>query len=71
MPHMALYKLKLLDEFEDRRDLWSFGHFENRLMDLWRGATRHDAKGIISRVRRWALWLRRQVFGIWQTGNPS
>ena len=56
MPHMALYKLKLLDEFEDRRDPWSFGHFENRLMDLWRGATRHDAKGIINAAHKEGRW---------------
>lgn len=58
MPHMALYKLKLLDEFEDCRDPWSFGHFENRLMDLWRGATRHDAKGIINTAHKEGRWPR-------------
>lgn len=58
MPHMALYKLKLLDEFEDRRDPWSFGHFENRLMELWRGATRHDAKGIINAAHKEGRWPR-------------
>ncbi|MFV3288954.1 hypothetical protein ACNFBR_09465 [Pseudomonas sp. NY11955] len=64
MPHMALYKLKLLDEFEDRLDLWTFGDFENRLTGLWRGATRHDAKSIINaahKERRWPKTVKRYL----------
>lgn len=64
MPYMALYKLKLLDEFEDRIDLWTFGDFENRMMDLWRGATYQDAKGIINaahKERRWPRTVKRYL----------
>nr|WP_284355964.1 hypothetical protein [Pseudomonas putida] len=72
---MALYKLKLLDEFEDRRDLWTFGDFENRLMDLWRGATRHDAKGIINaahKERRWPRAVKRYLLTNYRAfGNVS
>ena len=75
MPHMALYKLKLLDEFEDRSDLWTFGDFENRLMDLWRGATRHDAKGIINaahKERRWPRTVKRYLLTNYKAfGNVS
>ncbi|WP_336334768.1 hypothetical protein [Pseudomonas putida] len=70
---MALYKLKLLDEFEDRRDLWTFGDFENRLMDLWRAAIRHDAKGIINaahKERRWPRTVKRYLLSNYQAfGN--
>jgi hypothetical protein len=55
---MALYKLKLLDEFEDCREPWSFVDFENRLLDLWRGAARDDAKGIINAAHRERRWRR-------------
>ncbi|MFF7063075.1 hypothetical protein [Pseudomonas sp. NPDC008258] len=58
MPYMALYKLKLLDEFEDRADPWTFGDFENRLAELWRGASRHDAKGIINMAHKEGRWPR-------------
>lgn len=75
MTHMALYKLKLLDEFEDRTDLWTFGDFENRLMDLWRGATRHDAKGIINtahKERRWPRTVKRYLLTNYRAfGNVS
>ncbi|MBV4491998.1 hypothetical protein [Pseudomonas oryzicola] len=75
MPHLALYKLKLLDEFEDRRDLWTFGDFENRLMDLWRGATYHDAKSIINaahKERRWPRTVKRYLLTNYQAfGNVS
>lgn len=75
MAYMALYKLKLLDEFEDRRDLWTFGDFENRLMDLWRGATRHDAIGIINaahKERRWPRTVKRYLLTNYRVfGNVS
>ncbi|WP_406821676.1 hypothetical protein ACJA3S_09935 [Pseudomonas sp. KnCO4] len=75
MPHLALYKLKLLDEFEDRRDLWTFGDFENRLIDLWRGATYHDAKSIINaahKERRWPRTVKRYLLTNFQAfGNVS
>lgn len=58
MPHMALYKLKLLDEFEVRTDGWSFDDFQNRLMDIWRGATRQDAACIINAAHREGRWPR-------------
>ncbi|MDP9520395.1 hypothetical protein Q7K56_04770 [Pseudomonas putida] len=72
---MALYKLKLLDEFEDRADLWTFGDFENRLTELWRGATRHDAKGIINAAhneRRWPRTVKRYLLSNYRAfGNVS
>ena len=75
MPHMALYKLKLLDEFEDRTDLWSFADFEKRLTELWRGATYHDAKGIINaahKERRWPRAVKRYLLTNYKVfGNVS
>lgn len=75
MPHMASYKLNLLEEFEDRTDLWTFGDFENRLMDLWRGATYHDAKGIIATAHkdgRWPKTVKRYLLTNFQAfGNVS
>lgn len=56
MPHMALYKLKLLDEFEARLEGWTSDDFENRLMDLWRGATRQDARSLINAAHREGRW---------------
>src|SRR5690606_14045526 len=64
MPYMALYKLKLLDEFEVRIDRWTFMDFEQRLIGLWRGATYHDAKGIINaahKERRWPRVVKRYL----------
>ncbi|WP_233444391.1 hypothetical protein [Pseudomonas monteilii] len=55
---MALYKLKLLDEFDDRTDLWTFGDFESELMVLWRGAKQHDAEGIIKAAHKERCWPR-------------
>ncbi|MGO3983210.1 hypothetical protein ABI582_02380 [Pseudomonas sp. SAS7] len=75
MPYLALYKLKLLDEFEDRTDLWSFSDFENRLMSLWRGASRHDAQGIINAAHkewRWPRTVKRYLLTRYQVfGNVS
>ncbi|WEK29153.1 MAG: hypothetical protein P0Y58_19875 [Candidatus Pseudomonas phytovorans] len=72
---MALYKLKLLDEFEDRIDLWTFADFENRLIELWRGATDHDAKGIIiaaHKERRWPRVVKRYLLTNYKVfGNVS
>ena len=45
MPKMAQYKIKLLDEFENRADEWGFGDFERRLQELRKDASYHDAKG--------------------------
>ncbi|MCE7761666.1 hypothetical protein GQL56_03330 [Pseudomonas putida] len=75
MPYMALYKLKLLDEFEDRIDLWTFADFEKRLIELWRGATYHDAKGIINaahKERRWPRAVKRYLLTNYKVfGNVS
>ncbi|MNP03273.1 hypothetical protein D3C76_951530 [compost metagenome] len=75
MPHMALYKLKLLDEFEERIDLWTFADFEKRLIELWRGATYHDAKGIINaahKERRWPRVVKRYLLSNYKVfGNVS
>ncbi|HDS0935321.1 MULTISPECIES: hypothetical protein [Pseudomonas] len=75
MPYMALYKLKLLDEFEERIDLWTFADFEKRLIELWRGATYHDAKGIINaahKERRWPRVVKRYLLSNYKVfGNVS
>ena len=75
MPYMALYKLKLLDEFEERIDLWTFADFEKRLIELWRGATYHDAKGIINaahKERRWPRVVKRYLLTNYKVfGNVS
>lgn len=56
MPNMAQYKIKLLDEFESRSDEWGFGDFERRLQELRKGASYHDAKGIINDAHRQGNW---------------
>jgi len=75
MPYLALYKLKLLDEFEDRTDPWTFADFEKRLTELWRGATYHDAKGIINaahKERRWPRVVKRYLLTNYKVfGNVS
>lgn len=75
MPYMALYKLKLLDEFEERIDRWTFADFEKRLIELWRGATYHDAKGIINaahKERRWPRVVKRYLLTNYKVfGNVS
>ncbi|MDH0300790.1 MULTISPECIES: hypothetical protein [unclassified Pseudomonas] len=47
MPELALYKVKLLDEFEARDDEWNFAQFERRLTQVKPAANYQDAKGII------------------------
>lgn len=58
MAYMALYKLRLLDEFDDRTDSWTHDDFESRLLALWRGAKRHHASGIIKAAHKEKLWPR-------------
>ena len=58
MAYMALYRLKLLDEFDDRTDVWTYEDFECRLMALWCGAKRHHAKGLIKAAHKERLWPR-------------
>lgn len=48
MAELAKYKTKLLDEFEQRNDDWTFGDFENRLKELKSNSSYHDAKTIIA-----------------------
>jgi hypothetical protein len=48
MAKLAQYKEKLLNEFEQRTDDWTFGHFEKRLGEIRKNTSYHDAKGIIS-----------------------
>ncbi len=56
MPKMAQYKIKLLDEFENRADEWGFGDFERRLQELRKDASYHDAKGIINDAHHQGSW---------------
>lgn len=48
MAKLAQYKEKLLNEFEQRTDDWTFGHFEQGLKKVRKNTGYHDAKGIIS-----------------------
>ena len=56
MAHLALYKLELLDEFESRRDTWTYADFEQRLSQLRPTTTYHDAKGIINAAHKEGGW---------------
>ncbi len=75
MAHLALYKLKLLDHFEDRRDAWTFADFESSLLKAWRRATRDDAKAIIHAAHKEGCWpktVKRYVLTHYQVfGNVS
>ena len=53
---LAKYKQTLLNEFEQRTDNWSFGQFENRLRELRKGISYHDAKGIIIEAAKLGQW---------------
>ena len=48
MARLAQYKEKLLNEFEQKTDNWTFGSFEQRLKEIRKNTSYHDAKGIIS-----------------------
>ncbi|QXH33452.1 hypothetical protein [Pseudomonas muyukensis] len=56
MPELALYKVKLLDEFEARADEWTCGHFERRLTEVKPAAYYQDAKGIIIAAHKAGNW---------------
>jgi len=56
MAELAKYKVKLLDEFEQRTDSWSFGHFEQRLKELKKDSYYQDAKGIITDAHKAGKW---------------
>lgn len=75
MPKMAQYKEKLLDEFEQRADEWTFGDFENRLGQIRQGANYKDAKGIISDAYnsgRWHKTVKRYILTNYKSfGNVS
>lgn len=53
---MAQYKEKLLNEFEASNDEWTFGDFERRLGEIRKGASYHDAKGIINDAHKAGGW---------------
>ncbi|WP_217906918.1 hypothetical protein [Photobacterium damselae] len=53
---LAQYKQRLLDEFEQRTDNWSFGQFESRLGELKKGTSYYDAKGIIIDAAKLGKW---------------
>lgn len=56
MPDLALYKLKLLNEFEAREDEWTFGDFERRLAQVKPATNYQEAKGIINAAHRQGRW---------------
>jgi hypothetical protein len=56
MPDMALYKIKLLNEFEGRFDVWGFSDFEKRLKQLRSTSSYQDAKSIINLAHREGKW---------------
>ncbi|MBC3458391.1 MULTISPECIES: hypothetical protein [Pseudomonas] len=75
MPELALYKVKLLDEFEAREDDWSFSHFERRLTQVKPAANYQDAKGIIKAAHlanNWPKTVRRYLLSNYRFhGNVS
>ncbi|MEW9678573.1 hypothetical protein [Pseudomonas sp. TE50-2] len=75
MPELALYKVKLLDEFEAREDDWSFGHFERRLTQVKPAANYQDAKGIIKAAHlanNWPNTVKRYLLSNYRAhGNVS
>lgn len=75
MPELALYKVKLLDEFEARSDDWSYGHFERRLSEVKPTANYQDAKGIIIAAHRangWPNTVKRYLLSNYKAhGNVS
>lgn len=56
MAHLALYKLDLLDAFENRRDEWTYVHFEKLLIRVRPSASYQDAKGIIIEAHKDGSW---------------
>ena len=56
MIKLAIYKEKLLNEFEKRTDDWTHAHFEKRLKEVRRNTSYHDAKGIISDAHKSGLY---------------
>jgi len=56
MATMAQYKIKILDEFENRTDDWTFGDFENRLREIKKDTYYQDAKGIITEAYKNGGW---------------
>jgi len=75
METIAQYKKKLLDEFEQREDEWTFGHFENRLREIRKGTNYQDAKGIIieaHEIGEWNKTVKRYVLTNYSSfGNVS
>jgi hypothetical protein len=53
---LAKYKEKLLNEFEQRTDDWSFGDFEERSSELKPGTNYQHVKGIIIEAHKLGLW---------------
>ncbi len=56
MAHIALYKLKLLDEFEGRHDDWTYVDFERRLAEVRPTAQGQDATAIIVTAHKDGAW---------------
>lgn len=56
MAHIALYKLKLLDEFEDRHDDWTYADFERRLEQVRPTPHGQDAKAVIITAHKDGAW---------------
>jgi len=53
---LAKYKITLLNEFEARNDDWTYADFENRLGELRKGTSYHDAKSTISDAHKEGKW---------------
>lgn len=75
MAKLAQYKENLLNEFEQRTDAWTFGDFENRLREIRKGASYHDAKPIIleaHKLGKWTKTVERYILTNFRTfGNVS
>ncbi|WP_313201295.1 hypothetical protein [Pseudomonas sp.] len=56
MAHLALYKLDLLDAFENRKDDWTYIDFEKLLTKVRPSANYQDAKGIIIAAHKDGSW---------------
>ena len=75
MAKLAQYKTNLLNEFETRTDDWTYGQFEQRLGEVRKNTSYHDAKGIISDAHSSGLYpntVRRYILTNYRSfGNVS
>ncbi len=75
MAKLAQYKERLLNEFENRNDEWTYADFEKRLSEIKKGAYYQDAKGIIitaHKLGQWPKTVKRYLFTNYKSfGNVS